>query len=427
VSRPYLVLRHPEFRRLWGAQLLSMVGTQVQSTAAHWHIYLLTGSPIALGALGLSRVLPIIVFSLLGGVVADRYDRRKVMLLTQSLMALLVALLATLTLLGRDDALLIYGVYALMGSAWAFDNPARQSLVPRLVPLPDLPAAITVNLTAGQLAQVAGPAVAGLLIAVSPAAHATSAAGGTRSLGWLYAIDAASFLVVIAALVKLRTPAPTSTLGGGPEDVWTSLREGLRFVFRTKILVWTMGLDFVATFFSGALSLLPIVADKLLGVGAAGYGWLVAAPAVGALAGSLFTSARVLPRRQGRLLIATVAVYGLATVAYGVSRSFVFTLLALAGTGFADLISTVIRNTLRQTVTPDALRGRMTSVSAIFFMGGPQLGEMEAGLVAGLFASQVVGVTVSVVSGGLLTVLAAAWVALRAPIVAGYEGPPAHG
>jgi MFS family permease len=427
VSRPYLVLRHPEFRRLWGAQLLSMVGTQVQSTAAHWHIYLLTGSPIALGALGLSRVLPIIVFSLAGGVVADRYDRRKVMLLTQSLMALCVALLATQTLLGRDDALLIYGVYALMGSAWAFDNPARQSLVPRLVPLPDLPAAITVNLTAGQLAQVAGPAVAGLLIAVSPAAHASSAAGGTRSLGWLYAIDAASFLVVIVALLRLRTPAAPAALAGSREDVWTSLREGLRFVFRTPLLVWTMGLDFVATFFSGALSLLPIVADKVLGVGAAGYGWLVAAPAVGALAGSLFTSARALPRRQGRLLIATVAAYGVATVGYGLSRSFVFTLLALAGTGFADLISTVIRNTLRQTVTPDALRGRMTSVSAIFFMGGPQLGEMEAGLVAGLFASQLVGVTVSIVSGGLLTVLGAVWVALRAPIVAGYEGPPAHG
>ena len=425
MSRPYLVLRHPEFRRLWGAQLLSMVGTQVQSTAAHWHIYLLTGSPIALGALGLSRVLPIIVFSLLGGVVADRYDRRKVMLLTQTAMALCVASLAAFTLVGKDDALLIYCVYALMGSAWAFDNPARQSLVPRLVPLSDLPAAITVNLTAGQLAQVAGPGIAGLLIAMSPAAHAAAAnAGGTRSLGWLYAFDAASFLIVIAALLRLRTPAVPAAHTGSREDVWTSLREGLRFVFRTPLLVWTMGLDFIATFFSGALSLLPIIADRLLGVGAAGYGWLVAAPAAGALAGSLFTSARALPRRQGRLLLATVAGYGVATVGYGLSRSFVLTLLALAGTGFADLISTVIRNTLRQTVTPDALRGRMTSVSAIFFMGGPQLGEMEAGLVAGLFASQLVGVTVSIVSGGLLTVLGAAWVAVRAPIVVGYEGPP---
>jgi MFS family permease len=426
VSRPYLVLRHhPEFRRLWAAQLLSMVGTQIQSAAAHWHIYLLTGSPIALGALGLSRVLPIIVFSLLGGVVADRHDRRKVMLLTQSVMALLVASLAALTLLGRDDAVVIYLVYALMGSAWAFDNPARQSLVPRLVPLVDLPSAITVNLTAGQLAQVAGPALAGLLIAASPAASAAGAgAGGTRALGWLYAIDALSFLVVIAALVRLRAPAAAPAPAQGGADMWASLREGLRFVFRTPLLVWTMGLDFVATFFSGALSLLPIVADRVLGVGAAGYGWLMAAPACGALVGSLITSARALPRRQGRLLLATVAAYGLATVVYGVSRSFALTLLALAGTGLFDLISTVIRNTLRQTVTPDALRGRMTAVSAIFFMGGPQLGEMEAGVVAGLFASQVVGVTASVVSGGLLTMLAAAWVALRAPAIVAYEGPP---
>ena len=427
MSRPYLVLRQPEFRRLWAAQLLSMVGTQVQSTAAHWHIYLLTGSPIALGALGLSRVLPIIVFSLAGGVVADRHDRRKVMLLTQTTMALCVALLAALTLLGREDAVVIYGVYALMGSAWAFDNPARQSLIPRLVPLSELPSAITMNLTAGQFAQVAGPALAGLLIAASPAAHAsTASAGGTRSLGWLYAIDAASFLVVIAALLRLRTPAPPAAAVPAREDVWTSLREGLRFVFRTPLLVWTMGLDFVATFFSGALSLLPIVADRVLGVGAAGYGWLVVAPAAGAFVGSLLTSARALPRRQGRLLLATVAAYGAATVVYGLSRSFVLTVIALAGTGFADLISTVIRNTLRQTATPDALRGRMTSVSAIFFMGGPQLGEMEAGLVAGLFASQVVGVTASVVSGGLLTILAAAWVAVRGRVLIAYEGPASH-
>lgn len=427
MSRPYLVLRHSEFRGLWAAQLLSLTGSQVQSTAAHWHIYLLTGSPIALGALGLSRVLPIIVFSLAGGVVADRFDRRRVMVVPQALMALCVATLAALTLLGRETPALIYGVYALMGAAWAFDSPSRQSLVPRLVPAADLPAAITLNLTASQVAQVCGPALAGLLIATSAAATASTAtAGGTRALGLLYAVDALSFLVVIAALLRLRVSGLPPASGPVRETLATALREGLRFVFRTPILVWTMGLDFVATFFSGALSLLPIVADRILGVGAAGYGWLVAAPATGALLGSLLTSASPLPRRQGRVLLYTVAAYGLATVGYGLSRSFVLTFLALAGTGFADLISTVIRHTLRQLVTPDALRGRMTSVSAIFFMGGPQLGEMEAGLVAGLFASQAVGVTLSIVSGGLLTMLAAAWVALRAPVVVGYEGPPPH-
>ena len=428
MSRPYLVLRHRDFRRLWAAQVLSLTGTFMQSTAAHWHIYLLTGSPIALGALGLSRVLPIIVFSLAGGVVADRFDRRRVMLATQAVMALCVAVLAGLTLLGRDSAGLIYAVYALMGAAFAFDSPARQSLVPRLVPPVDLPAAITLNLTASQVAQVGGPALAGLLIARSSAASFGSAVGGaTSALGWIYAWNALSFVAVIAALVLLRSSGEVVVTGARHEKLATALREGLRFVFRTPMLVWTMGLDFVATFFSGALSLLPIVADRLLGVGAAGYGWLVAAPAAGALLGSLLTSFRPPPQKQGRVLLWAVAAYGLATVGYGLSQSFALTFLALAGTGFADLISTVIRHTLRQLATPDALRGRMTSVSAIFFMGGPQLGEMEAGLVAGLFASQLVGVTVSIVSGGLLTILAAAWVALRAPVVRAYEPPTPSG
>jgi MFS family permease len=424
LSRPYHVLRHRDFRLLWAAQVLSLTGTWMQSAAAHWHIYLLTGSPIALGALGLSRVLPIIVFSLAGGVVADRFDRRRVMLATQTLTALCGAALAGFTLLGRDSAWLIYGVYALMGAAIAFDGPARQSLVPRLVPARDLPAAVTLNLTASQVAQMGGPALAGAWIAVSSAATFESAgAGATRALGWIYAVNALSFVAVIAVLLVLQTSGGVVASGAARESLGSSLREGLRFVFRTPLLVWTMGLDFVATFFSGALSLLPIVADRLLGVGAAGYGWLVAAPAAGALLGSLLTSVRPLPRRQGRVLLWAVAAYGLATVGYGLSRSFALTIIALAATGFADLISTVIRHTLRQLVTPDALRGRMTSVSAIFFMGGPQLGEMEAGLVAGLFASQLVGVTASIVSGGLLTVLATAWVALRARVLRAYEPP----
>ncbi len=426
MSRPYHVLRHRDFRRLWAAQVLSLTGTWMQSAAAHWHVYLLTGSPVALGALGLSRVLPIIAFSLAGGVIADRFDRRRVMLATQTLMALNVSCLAALTLLGRDNLALIYVVYAISGAAFAFDGPARQSLVPRLVPPRDLPAAVTLNLAASQVAQVAGPALAGAWIARSSAATLDSAgAGATRTLGFLYSANALSYVAVIVALVLLESGGEVAAPGGAREDVGQALREGLRFVFRTPLLVWTMGLDFIATFFSGALSLLPIVADKLLGVGAAGYGWLAAAPAAGALVGSLLTTLRPLPRRQGRVLLWAVAGYGLATVAYGLSRSFILTFLALAATGLADLVSTVIRHTLRQLVTPDALRGRMTSVSAIFFMGGPQLGEMEAGLLAGLFASAAVGVTVSIVSGGLLTLLATACVAWRAAVVRGYQPPAA--
>jgi MFS family permease len=422
LSRPYLVLRHGDFRRMWLAQGFSLTGTQMQSTAAHWHIYLLTQSPVALGALGLTRVLPIIAFSLAGGVIADRYDRRRVMLVTQCLMAACAGALAALTLLGRDSPALIYVVYALMGAAWAFDGPARQSLVPRLVPTIDLPAAITLNLTASQAAQVGGPGIAGLLIAAA-GGGASIGPAATRALGWIYTVNAISYVAVIVALLLIQAPAASEA--GHPsaarEKFSISLKEGLRFVFRTPLLVWTMGLDFVATFFAGSLSLLPIFADKVLGVGAAGFGWLLSAPAAGALLGSLITSLRPLPRAEGRVLLWSVAGYGLATIVYGLSRSYLLTLLALAGTGLADLVSTVIRQTLRQLTTPDALRGRMTSVSAIFFMGGPQLGEMEAGLVAGLFLSQETGVTVSVVSGGVLTVLAVAFVAARARIIRDYE------
>lgn len=188
-------------------------------------------------------------------------------------------------------------------------------------------------------------------------------------------------------------------------------------------MVWTTGLDFLATFFAGSLSLLPIFADQVLHSGPAGYGWLVAAPAIGALAGSLYTSLRHLPPRQGRILLWSVAAYGGTTVAYGLSRSYWLTFAALALSGLADLVSTVIRQTLRQILTPDGLRGRMTSVNMIFFMGGPQLGELEAGLVASLFASAAIGVTVSVVSGGLATVVLAAGVGLLAPVVRDYVQP----
>jgi hypothetical protein len=199
--------------------------------------------------------------------------------------------------------------------------------------------------------------------------------------------------------------------------------EGLRFVFTTPIMVWTTALDFVATFFAGSMSLLPIVADQVLHVGPAGYGVLVAAPAAGALLGALYTSARPLPARQGRLLLGSVAGYGLATVVFGLSRSYLLTLIALAAVGLADLVSTVIRQTLRQLLTPDRLRGRMTSVNMIFFIGGPQLGEVEAGFVASLFASAAVGVTVSIVSGGLATLLGVAVVAAATPAVRGYVQP----
>ena len=432
-SRPYHVLRYRDFRLLWGSQFVSQTGSQMQVVALNWHIYVLTGSPLALGLVGLTRVLPIIVFSLWGGIVADRFDRRRVMLVSQSAMAVFSTLLAVLTFRGDASLAVLYALNAAAGAASAFDNPARQSLVPRLVPAKDLPSALALNLVMLHAAFIGGPGLAGLLLAgggaTMPGAAARAAAGGHAAslptIATIYAVNALSFLAVIAALLLMRTntaPEPGSVTDEHPLD---SLKTGLRFVFTTPIMVWTMGLDFVATFFAGSLSLLPIFADQLLHVGAAGYGWLVAAPALGALLGSIYTSVVHLPRRQGRVLLWAIAAYGLCTIAYGLGPRYWIVFAALAGTGLSDLVSTVIRQTLRQLLTPDALRGRMTSVNMIFFMGGPQLGEMEAGLVASLFTSAAVGARVSVVIGGVLTLAAAAVVAARSRLVRDYEPPTA--
>lgn len=411
--RPYLSLRHRDFRWLWTSQLVSLTGSQMQAAAIDWHVYLLTGSPLALGMVGLSRVIPIVSLSLLGGVVADRHDRKRTLIVTQLTMTAVAALLGILTWTGHERLWTLYVLTGMTSAAGSFDNPARQAFVPRLVPRDDLPGALAMNLTMFHAGMILGPALAGVLIA--------TAGEGTRGLAWIYVLNALSFLGVVATLLSMRASGKVDAVVQR-ESPWLSLRQGLRFVFSTPIMVWTMALDFVATFFSGANSLLPIFADQVLKVGALGFGWLRAAPALGALVGSVYTALKPIPARQGRVFLWAVGAYGLATVIFGLSRSYVLTFVALAATGLADLISTVVRQIVRQMITPDAMRGRMTSVNMIFFMGGPQLGELEAGLVASLFASAAVGATVSVVSGGVATALAAAIIAWRAKVVRDYGG-----
>ena len=427
--RPYLALRHRDFRWLWITQLVSQTGSQMQVVAINWHIYLLTHSALALGFVGLTRVVPIVLFSLWGGIVADRMDRRRIMLAAQTVMALVSLVLAGLALGHGDRVWPLYLLNAVQASAAAFDNPARQALIPRLVPPADLPGALSLNLTMFNLAMILGPALAGLVIAggavlPTPARLEPTAVHETPALAWIYGLNALSFVGVLVVLATMRT---SGDVGAGVvrEKPLEALRVGLRFVFGTPILVWSMTLDFFATFFAGSMSLLPIFADQVLGVGPAGYGWLVAAPAIGAVLGSFYTSLRSLPRRQGQVLLWAVAAYGIATVVYGISKSYVLTFVALGATGLADVVSTVIRQTLRQLLTPDELRGRMTSVNMIFFMGGPQLGELEAGIVASLFASAALGARVSVVAGGVATLILASAIALATPVVRGYQGSAA--
>ena len=290
----------------------------------------------------------------------------------------------------------LYVLAALGSAVGAFDLPARGALVPTLVPREHLPNAISLNTIMFQTASVVGPSLGGLMIASS-------------GVGWVYVANAMSFGFVIVALLLMRdVPAHPKSETGSRDDVsWRAAMEGLRFVFRSPLIRSTMLLDFFATFFSSATALLPIFAQDMLQVGAKGYGWLYAAPAVGAMA----TSAALVPlvdriERRGPTLLWAVAGYGLATVVFGVSRSFWLTFACLMLTGATDTVSMVIRNIVRQLETPDRLRGRMMGVNMVFFMGGPQLGELEAGAVANWL-----GAPFSVISGGIGCLLATGWVA----------------
>jgi MFS family permease len=424
--RPFLALRHRDYRKIWAAQLVSLTGSQMQVVAINWHVYLLTHSALALGFVGFTRFVPVVLFSLWGGLVADRHDRRKIMIRTQIAMTCVAIALAALTFTRHESVWILYALNALSAAASAFDGPARQALIPRLVPKEDLPGALSLNLTVFHTAMIAGPSLAGVIIAGSHSlglGPMTGAAAPQSTIGLasIYVFNAVSFLAVLAALVTMR-PEHGRPMGTKKEEKpLAALTAGMRFVFSTPLLVWTMGLDFFATFFAGAMSLLPIFADQILGAGPAGYGLLVAAPGIGALIGALYTTFAPLAPKQGRTFLWAVAAYGAATVVFGFSRSFLLTFVALALAGLADLVSTVIRQTLRQIITPDELRGRMTSINMIFFMGGPQLGELEAGLVASLFATAALGATVAVVTGGLATIATAAVVAAASPIVRRYD------
>ena len=407
-------LRSRNYRLLWLGQGISGVGSTMQVWAINWQLYALTHHALALGLIGLFRVIPIILFSLLGGTVADAWDRRKVMLATQTTLAVVAAALGLLTVTHQMTASHIYLLTVVGAAAMAFDNPARQALIPSLVPREDFASAIALNSIVLRTATIAGPMAAGLLIA----------RGG---LGDTYWINALSFLAVIAALLLMRLPAGAALQDteAGPEAEKSrvslaALTEGLRFVWQTPILVWTLSLDFLATFFSSANALLPIFAKDILHAGARGYGVLAAAEAVGALGAGLVLSLGRPIVRQGKVVLWAVVAYGLATIVFGASRLFWLSWLALAAVGVADSVSTVLRQTIRQLVTPDRLRGRMTSVNMIFFMGGPQLGELEAGL-----AATWLGAPWSVMVGGLGCLLAVALVAARVPLLRDYRAAEA--
>ncbi len=389
----FVALESHDFRRMLGGLFVSVVGTQMQRVAIAWQLYQLTGSPVAMGFLGLARVAPVLLLALGGGVLADAFDRRRVMLVTQSILGLVSVGLAVLTHLALVTPAVLYGAVAIAGVAVAFDAPARQSLVPLLVPRAHLPNALGLNSVAFELGTVCGPAIAGVLI-------------GRYGVLPIYIADAVSFGVLLFAVAGIRH---RSAVTERVRLSFTAVVDGFRFLGKEPVILSTMLLDFFATFFAGAMLLLPVVADKILSVGPEGLGLLYAAQPAGAALAAVAMSARGPIQAQGKVLLVAVAIYGAAIAGFGLSTLFPLSLLFLAISGAADCVSTVIRQTLRQLLTPDALRGRMTSVNMMFFQGGPQLGELEAGLMAGAF-----GTRAAITSGGLACVLvavaAATWV-----------------
>jgi len=386
----FSALRHRDFRLLWLGQMISVTGTQMQYVAINWHVYLLTKSPLALGGVGLVRVVPIILCSLLGGVVADALNRKRLMIATQSIMLICAALLAVLTASGLSSIWPIYLLTAIASGALAFDNPARQAMLPTLVPARDFPNAVSLGIVVFNSAMIVGPALAGVLLSI-------------RGPALIYALNSGSFIAVIIALLLMKASGRAGAEHELAKINLGALRDGLRFVWRTPIIVETMTLDFVATFFASATALLPIFAAEILKVGPRGLGLLAASPGAGSIIAGLTMARLGTIRRQGKIVLGSVAVYGAATIAFGLSPWFWLSLLMLGVTGAADTVSTVLRQTIRQLVTPNYLRGRMTSVNMIFFMGGPQLGELEAGVVA-----QLIGATLSVVTGGVGCLIAVA-------------------
>ncbi|MCL4393708.1 MAG: MFS transporter [Chloroflexi bacterium] len=400
-AAPLAALQYRDFRLIWLGQLVSTAGTQMQLVAINWHIYILTGSALALGLTGLARVVPLVAFSLVGGVFADAHDRRRLMIFTQSSMLVFAAALGLLTNVGWASVGVIYLLSALTAAATAFDTPVRKALPPNLVPKEHLANAMSLTNLMQQAGSIVGPALAGFVIA-------------WKGVAAVYWINAASFLAVILALLLIKLPTQENL--GAVRLSLSSLWEGIRFVRRSEILYSTMVLDFFATFFSSATALLPIFARDILHVGPEGMGMLYSAESIGAVGSGVGLSLRSHLKKQGALLLGAVAVYGAATALYGISQQFALSFVLLMIVGAGDTVSTILRNTIRQIWTPDQMRGRMSGVNAIFISGGPQLGDLEAGLLAAA-----VGAPISVVVGGVATVVIVALMAWKVPFLRNYQ------
>jgi MFS family permease len=384
----------PAYRRLWFGDAFSTFGRHVFRVAVPFQVYDITGSSLAVGLVSLAELVPLVAGSLAGGVVADALDRRRVLLVTQVLLALTSAGLAINAGLPQPALWPIFVLSVVQSTVSGFDFPARRAALPRIVGKPQLPAALALQQILGNLGKLVGPAVGGLLIANADVAAA-------------YWMHVATFAVALIAVAGLPSLPPE---GGGRKAGWTSLREGLTYVRGDRTIRSLFIVDINAMVFGLPRALFPAMGTTVLGGSAATVGLLYSAPGAGALLGALTSGWVGRVRRQGLAVLVSVALYGVAITGFGLSRSLVAALAFLALAGAADMVSAVFRSTLLQLRAPDALRGRVIAVNKAVVSGGPQLGDTRAGLVAALTSP-----VMSAVSGGLACALGVALVTWRYP------------
>ncbi len=394
IPHRFAPLAVPGFRLYVASRFFSGVGMTLLRMQILWHVHEISGSAFHLGLVGLVQFLPALGLSLVGGAVADSYDRRKIAILAEAISLGCTAVLYVATSQGNDSLPLIYGLVFVIAVAGAFENPARTALLPSLVPRDLFPASVTLYTGVQMIAFMTGPALQGVVVA-------------TVGRGAAYGMHFAFGLIALVGLALLR-PRP---LDGPPQRVsWAAIAEGLAYVRNNQVVLGCMSLDMFAVLFGGAVALLPIYAKDILGAGDVGYGILAASLEVGAFL--MWILLMILPpiQRLGRALIVAIAVFGVATIVFGLSRSFPFSVAAYMAVGMADYVSVVIRGIAIQLSTPDALRGRVSSVNMIFIGASNQLGAVESGFVAAL-----TNATFAVVSGGAASLAALAFVARRLP------------
>lgn len=391
---PYAAWRHVDYRRFALGFLFAWIGVQAQSTAIGWEIYLRTEQPLALGIVALMQAIPAIGLALPAGYLADRFDRRRIIVIVMAGTSLTSLLLAYLS--WRVAPLwLMYSVLFLDATLVSLARPSRASLLPALVPRKDFPNALAWNTSLIQSSFFIGPALGGFIVAASVQAA--------------YILCALSTLWCMFMLMRLDMPYRFTPTDRKPPTLET-LFAGVKFLWRSKVLLAAISLDMFAVLLGGATYLMPIFAKDILHVGATGLGFLNAAPAAGALVMS-FVIAHMPPmQRAGRNLLAAVVGFGLATIVFGLSRNFALSMAMLVLVGALDAVSVVVRHTLVQLLTPDEMRGRLSAVNTVFISTSNQIGGLESGLVA-----QWLGPVVSVVAGGVGTIIVTLSIALASP------------